>query len=160
MQKKVHMAFGVFCGLVALYFLRVPFGVWSISSITNASLFLAAAFVASTIPDYDLLIPGMRHRGISHSLLALMVVTIISTIAGLYFKHDTLFWFCAGFPIGYLSHLISDSFTDHRVAWLQPFDNTPYGYPIFNTGSALIQGILMILLWCANGALIYLILGG
>ena len=144
------MAFGVTCALIALYFLPH-------SAVQNMVLFVVAAFVAATIPDLDLTIPFMKHRGISHSLVGLATVTIICTAIAVYLRDNTAMWFFAGFPIGYFSHLVSDSFTEHRVAWLRPFDNKPYGIPIFNTSNKLIQGIMVVGLWIFNASVFYLL---
>ena len=154
MQKKVHLAFGVFCALAILYIIdRQP-------PMSQALLLTAAAYIAAALPDWDLIIPFMKHRGISHSLLALVVVFIVAIGASLYFSSIPLIrWFMMGFPIGYLSHLIADSLTDHRVAWLQPFDDTAFGFRVFNTSNGMIQSILTFLLWSANGVVFYLLLG-
>lgn len=104
---------------------------------------VAVAGVVSLLPDIDsykskigrqvplISIPAnivFGHRGVLHSLLAFAVVLAVS-----------LKFFPAWvipIAVGYLSHLILDSFTPSKVPWLWPYQER-LGIPLIRTNSLL-----------------------
>lgn len=72
----------------------------------------------------------LRHRGITHSLLGWIIFSTILYFCMNYFSPIALsmskspnYWesIWLGLVIGYLLHLIEDSFSRQGVAWLMPF---------------------------------------
>lgn len=144
MQKKVHMAFGITCALLCLVALSIK------PPVEVLLVFIAGVYVASSIPDFDLIIPYARHRGLSHSLLFFLIFSGIAVLIPFYEKRIPS-WLLYGLPVGYLSHLIADTFTVTGVAWFQPVNNTRFAIGVFNTGHKTIQTGLSIFLWALNG---------
>ena len=84
----------------------------------------ALGIIGATFPDIDFMI-GLKHRGFTHSLLALVIFTSIA------FCFNKQF----GFTFGccYLSHLILDSFTKMGVPLFYP-SKRYYGAKLIKTG--------------------------
>lgn len=82
------------------------------------------AGVASILPDLDVYLP-IGHRGPTHSLLA--VIALYAFLTAVYPSIAT------AVIVGYLSHLILDSFTVARIPWLWPMQKR-FGLPVFYTG--------------------------
>ena len=90
--------------------------------------------VADTIPDFDVFASPcvsnaqqlLVHRGLTHSIL---FVTVISIILGILFKR----WFKNAdvskrewtvlFLLGMFTHIIIDSFTSYGTGWFEPFSS-------------------------------------
>ena len=90
MMKKTHVAIALAAAIPVINYFNIPY----------VSLI---GVVGAMAPDWDLMIPGIKHRTITHSLL----ISIISTALISSFNFSIGFiWF-----ISYLSHLLSDSFT-------------------------------------------------
>jgi inner membrane protein len=106
---------------------------------SNLNTLLIIAAFGSLLPDIDhpkaylsrshwLLQGGSHlvealahHRGITHSLLALIAFTCLS-IAGLIYYQQALI-LALPFFIGYLSHLLADSLNPSGVKWFQPLSH-------------------------------------
>lgn len=146
MQKKVHMAFGITCALLCLVALSIK------PPVEVLFVFICGAYVAASFPDLDLVIPFAKHRGLSHSLVVFLVFSGIAVLIPFYEKRIPS-WLLYGLPVGYLSHLIADTFTVTGVAWFQPLNNERFAIGIFNTGHQLVQTSLSIFLWALNGFL-------
>ena len=84
---------------------------------------MAVVAVASKLPDIDL---AFKHRGITHSFIALVVLGFITKAAYPNILTPVL--------IGYGSHLILDTLTPMGIPWLWP-KKTKYKIPIIRTGS-------------------------
>jgi inner membrane protein len=156
MQRKVHIAFGLFCALVFIYLAKAFFG--KNPDILSILVCVSSAYFFSTFPDIDMHLP-IKHRGITHSL------TFFSILIGIFlmtykfwWNNPLMLWFIAGYVIGYLAHLVSDSFTEHGIAWFHPFSEKTFGLRIFNTGNGFVQSILCLLLWLANVGMLYLLI--
>lgn len=114
-----------------------------INPVSNIVLLLATGIGAS-LPDIDEYNSTtsrksiinfslfLRHRGITHSLLGWLVFSTILYFVMNHFSPITLsmskppnYWesIWLGLVIGYLLHLIEDSFSRQGVAWLTPFSN-------------------------------------
>lgn len=137
MMASTHVVFGMACWGA---FERVH-GV----SILSAPEGMLIAGAASLLPDIDhpssrfgRMVPFISypisaifgHRGITHSLLMVVVLLAALVIAG----HAG--WFVAPLVIGYLSHLIGDMLTNSGVPLLWP-QRGKVSIPVFNTGGLL-----------------------
>jgi membrane-bound metal-dependent hydrolase YbcI (DUF457 family) len=93
------------------------------SKLLNTNVNLPLLFVASIIPDIDLLIPGLEHRGPTHSLI----------ICGLLFIPALLLYRKKAIPyfIALTQHaLIGDYITGGGIQLLWPLNSTHYGLAI------------------------------
>lgn len=81
--------------------------------------------VASTLPDIDIILK-IKHRTITHSLLALLVSTVV--VMALNFSIGVIF------GLNYLIHLILDSFTNMGIPLLYPYLKKRYGPRLILTG--------------------------
>ncbi|MBF0168255.1 MAG: metal-dependent hydrolase [Alphaproteobacteria bacterium] len=86
------------------------------------------------------------HRGLTHSLLAVLAFSLFLGFAGT----SSL---AAPLAVGYLSHLLADGFTLSGVPLFWPLKRT-YGIPLIRTGSPLEIALLALLasLMAALGA--------
>lgn len=100
---------------------------------------------------------GMRklfgHRGIVHSLVGAIVFTAIIRflLLSLNFPLEWGFWFL----IGFLAHLIEDSFSKFGIAWLQPIydKNIQFGFrQIYYTTGGVSERVIFIV---ASAFLVY-----
>lgn len=119
----------------------------------------AVAF--SRVPDYDLRIPGIEHRGVTHTLLFLGLVTALLAGAGLavaeQFGSDPLLTGGIGAIVGLVaigSHLLADALTPSGVPLLWPLSSrrfsvnlatatnpiANYGLLAFGIGAMLLVG--------------------
>jgi len=91
------------------------------------SFYALLGLIGANIADKDRLI-FLKHRGISHSFIALILTTLII--------------YCFNYPVSiiygynYLIHLILDSFTKTGVPLLLPFSKKYYGLKLIKTGGA------------------------
>lgn len=123
---------------------------------------VAVAGAASLLPDIDeyrskigrkipfISIPInliFGHRGVFHSLLALVIVFVVA----LKFFPT---W-AVPITVGYLSHLLLDSFTLSKIPWLWPYPKT-FGFPLVKTNSIIdilltvFLVLALIVIWRAN----------
>jgi len=111
MTRKTHIAAGAFVSL--------PFIAWS-------DPISALGVVGAVAPDIDIKIPGVKHRGITHTLICLVGSTIAIEVIN---EHWALTWL-----LGYTSHLLLDSCTKVGVPLLYPFSKKNFGLKLFTTG--------------------------
>ena len=95
----------------------------------------------------DIINKAFGHRGITHSLVAVGTITLIMTVLAVTLSFPPVI---AGyFILGYLLHLIEDSFSKSGVAWLQPFSGrnfqSGFGVVYYTTGKA-VESFLFLLL--------------
>jgi inner membrane protein len=84
---------------------------------------LAVCLIGSRIPDW--IDSGDRpgHRGFGHSLLSLLIFTIIALLASSQFVDQGLAaLYAVALAAGYLSHLVLDFVTYEGVPWFWPLD--------------------------------------
>ncbi len=135
MLTRTHLVISIFFGLVLLKFSQNPF--W----------FFGFLIIGTLLPDLDsynsrigkhffsrVLTSFTKHRGIMHSFLFLFLIGII-----LYFYLKVAFF---GFLVGYLIHIICDSFTRQGVRIFYPSKFRIHG--ILKTGGKLEGGIFLI----------------
>ena len=110
MTKRTHIAVGI---ATTLPLLNLVPG------------YAVIGILGSMIADWDLLL-GIKHRTITHSLLALILVTITTMLIN----------FNIGVVIGfnYLIHLLLDSCTKTGTPFLYPFKKKYYGPKLIMTG--------------------------
>lgn len=83
---------------------------------------------AAVAPDWDYII-GIKHRTITHSLLALLLTTIPIFMIN---ERFGVLW-----GVNYATHLVADSFTKMGVPLLYPFCKHRFGPKILKTGDAV-----------------------
>lgn len=125
MTKRTHVLFGAATTL--------PFTTW------NNAIFFPIVLLGSTAADWDYII-GLKHRWITHTLLALTISTIVVCIFSL---NLGLLW-----GLNYGGHLFLDSLTITGVPLLYPFNKKYYGLKIFKTRGAedLLLSIMLLYL--------------
>ena len=102
-----HLALGYFAGKIT-------------SKITKNETNILLLWIFSMLPDIDILIPGLVHRGPTHSII---VATAIFTPIMIYYKKGTSYY------ASLLSHsLIGDYITAYGCQLLWPINQTWYKY--------------------------------
>lgn len=115
MLFRTHIAFSFLIGLIFI----------SVLNPVNQILFMILVLSGSAVPDIDqpnskigknFKIIGwlFRHRGIFHSVFMALLIS-----SALYFFTG----YFSAFLLGYLSHLVTDSFTVSGIAFLYPLSN-------------------------------------
>lgn len=111
------------------------------SIILQYVFFLLAAYAASTLPDIDQNIPGIKHRTWTHTIYPVLA---LSGLTYYFAKHHITgyplqdLWIpivLAGMTVGYTSHLIGDAFSTSGINWFNP-----YGYRDYGNGSRVVKG--------------------
>lgn len=115
MMKKTHVAIAVAAAIPVINYLNIPY----------VSL---VGIIGATAPDWDLLLSGIKHRTITHSLLMLFASSLFISLFNI---NIGLIWF-----LSYLLHLIADSFTKMGVPFLYPFIKERYGFKLIKSGGA------------------------
>ena len=113
-----HMALGYFSGFL-------------FKKITGKNFNLFVIWTFSLLPDLDLLIPGLIHRGPTHSIVLALFVLVIA----LFLYRDSV-----PYMISLLSHsLIGDFFTAYGCQILWPINVAwfKYEYALSPNGSTL-----------------------
>lgn len=118
-------------------------GAQSASPLPEAILLAFVSQSAALLPDLDLKLK-IKHRGVTHSLLALFIV---GALIG-WFGHE---WITAAAVLGYASHLFLDLLTIHGIELLYPWHRR-INLLRFRTGG-VIDGIFFACalcgaLWC------------
>jgi inner membrane protein len=134
MQYQTHVATSLVFGLPVICL-----------TTTESKAFLIATgllTVGALLPDLDhpgsyigkrvpllpqLLNHTTGHRGLTHSLLANSGVAFTGLL------YAPLFYLA----LGYFLHLLEDSFSKSRVAWLQPFSKRKWGWGLYKTGGGV-----------------------
>jgi len=106
MHKQSHTAAGLIAGHVVAATLSPHDPVATIAIIIGSG-------VGGTMPDWDIKIPDLKHRGISHTLWPLALLFVLTWFL-------TQHWYiAAGVSAGYLAHLITDSMTVTGIYWFR-----------------------------------------
>ena len=107
MYPPGHLALGYFAGKIT-------------SKITKNETGILLLWIFSMLPDIDILIPGLVHRGPTHSII---VATAVFTPIMIYYKKGISYY------ASLLSHsLIGDYFTAYGCQLLWPINQTWYKY--------------------------------
>jgi inner membrane protein len=96
----------------------------------------AGVLVLATVPDYDLRVPVVKHRGVTHTLLFVLAVSALFGVVGWRLGQGTYqplggpaTTAAFGFGIGLLglgSHLLADMLTPMGVAVFWPLSSKRY----------------------------------
>jgi len=146
MKLLTHTAFGLFLGTLFYYFLDFDFS------------FIFLTGFAAFLPDIDWRMQyswrmGDVHRKVLHNVWVLIVIAISTCLL-----FNNLF-LVLGIVIGFVSHLIADSFTVMGVFWLYPlgknggkyFRNGPLN--MSNPTSITFEKYIQIILFASSGFL-------
>jgi len=103
---------------------------------------LSVGVVLSVLPDADAVVPGLVHRGVTHTLLAAVVAGVVIALAlrrtgvapvGLRAEHAATHYLVgAG---GVVSHLLGDIITPMGIQPLYPLWGTPVTFDVVSAGS-------------------------
>lgn len=86
------------------------------------------SYIGRRIPFLPTLINKIfGHRGMTHSLIVVLLLWLFVIF------YPVLFFLA----LGYTLHVIEDSFSKSRVAWLQPFSKQKFGIALYKTGSRI-----------------------
>jgi membrane-bound metal-dependent hydrolase YbcI (DUF457 family) len=134
-DRFAHNSFAllVYAAIVRIYDLQPPSfdrnqGLWGFIGFLQPLMMdfgvtLAACLIGSRIPDW--IDSGDRpgHRGFGHSLLSLIIFTIIALLISSQFVDQGLaLLYTIALAAGYLSHLALDFVTYEGVPWFWPLD--------------------------------------
>jgi membrane-bound metal-dependent hydrolase YbcI (DUF457 family) len=93
------------------------------SFLTTFGVTLVACLIGSRIPDWIDSDRNPGHRGFGHSLLSLVLFTIVALLASSQFVDQGLaVLYAVALAAGYLSHLALDFVTYEGVPWFWPLD--------------------------------------
>lgn len=146
MKLLTHTAFGLFLGTLFYYFLDLDFG------------FVLLSGFAAFLPDIDWRMQyswgfGNVHRKLLHNVWFLCVLAVVTYV---------LFWrliLVLGVIIGFISHLLADSFTVTGVYWLYPIGKESEKYHLkgsfsmSETKATKIEKYLQIIFFTLSGFL-------
>jgi len=146
MKLLTHTAFGLFLGTLFYYFLNLDFG------------FVLLSGFAAFLPDIDWRMQyswgfGNVHRKLLHNVWFLCVLAVVTYV---------LFWsliLVLGVIIGFISHLLADSFTVTGVYWLYPIGKESEKYRLkgsfsmSETKATKIEKYLQIIFFTLSGFL-------
>jgi membrane-bound metal-dependent hydrolase YbcI (DUF457 family) len=134
-DRFAHNSFALlaYAAIVRIYDLQLPSfdrsqGLWGFigflqSLMMTFGVTFAACLIGSRIPDW--IDSGDRpgHRGFGHSLLSLLIFTIIALLISSQFVDQGLaVLYTVAFAAGYISHLMLDFVTYEGVPWFWPLD--------------------------------------
>ncbi|MFC1753083.1 metal-dependent hydrolase [Thermoproteota archaeon] len=148
MMALTHLAFGFLTALFSIQFLHPK----------NQILFLILVMFGSLLPDLDhprsklgrktkVLAWLFQHRGFMHSIYAVIIMFMLSRL---------IFWnaiYVWALPLGYLSHLVSDSFSKEGIMFFHPLSKAKLR-GIVRTGSSAEYIILLILFFLGTWKLL------
>ena len=116
----------------------------------------------SRLPDYDLRVPFLEYRGITHTLLFLLVVTAALGAAGLLVGRrvgvDPAIAVGLGTVVGVVgigSHLLADALTPAGVPLLWPLSGTDYSVSVARASNPIANYGLLVLGVAATAAVGY-----
>jgi inner membrane protein len=106
----------------------------------------------SRLPDYDLRVPFLEHRGITHTILFLAVVTGalggVGLLAGNRLDIDPTVTVGLGVVVGIVgvgSHLLADALTPAGVPLLWPLSDTDFSVSVANASNPIANYGLLVL---------------
>jgi Predicted membrane-bound metal-dependent hydrolases len=149
-DRFAHNSFALlaYAAIVRIYDLQLPSfdrsqGLWGFVGTIQSLLMtfgatLAVCLIGSRIPDW--IDSGDRpgHRGFGHSLLSLVLFTIIALLASSQFVDQGLaVLYAVALAAGYLSHLALDFVTYEGVPWFWPLDEK-YSLDLDSAGGLLV----------------------
>jgi inner membrane protein len=146
MLFRTHALFGVFVWLLLALFIEMPLFVLGFALFGAA--FVDVDSCRSRIGKRLWFLSWIfKHRGVIHSLLACLILSLIVGIFSL--------WASFGFFVGYVSHLALDALTPRGVALFWPLKFRVRGF--IRSGS-WVEDVIFVLLLFLNIVLGYLFL--
>jgi membrane-bound metal-dependent hydrolase YbcI (DUF457 family) len=152
-DRFAHNSFALlaYAAIVRIYDLQLPFfdrsqGFWGFigslqSLLMTFGVTLVACLIGSRIPDW--IDSGDRpgHRGFGHSLLSLIIFTIIALLIPCQFVDQGLaVLYAVALAAGYLSHLVLDFVTYEGIPWFWPLDEK-YSLDLGPAGGLLVGSL-------------------
>ncbi len=140
MLFKTHIMFSLTVYFVLNYFLNMP--VWILFFILLATAFVDIDIKNSRAGNHWYLRPLQwmtKHRGVLHSLVAGLVLSLVVGMFSL--------WAGFGFFVGYISHLFLDCLTKSGVRLFWPFGWRIKG---FVKAGGVAEDIIFVLLFLGN----------
>jgi membrane-bound metal-dependent hydrolase YbcI (DUF457 family) len=122
MLGSTHLLFSFLFGSFLMSYLHVG---GFVGQIIFAALLLVGAF----LPDTDLHMPGVKHRGIFHTIWPIILILIANFFLAKYLPFSI-----AALAIGYGSHLVADAMTPFGIAPLHPLSKFEIKGPIKTGG--------------------------
>jgi membrane-bound metal-dependent hydrolase YbcI (DUF457 family) len=159
-DRFAHSSFALlaYAAIVRIYNLQLPSfdrsqGLWGFigslqSLLMTFGVTLVACLIGSRIPDWIDSDRHPGHRGFGHSLLSLLIFTIIALlIASLFADQGLAVLYAVALAAGYLSHLVLDFVTYEGVPWFWPLDEK-YSLDLGPAGGLLVGflGLLALVL--------------
>jgi inner membrane protein len=118
MLSSTHLLFSFLFGSFLLTYAHP-------TSLLAKIIFAALLLIGTSLPDLDLKIPSLKHRGILHTIWPVILVLIVNAIFAKYLPFSI-----AALALGYGSHLFADAITKEGVAPLYPFTRQEIKGPI------------------------------
>ena len=112
---------------------------------------LQVALVLSVLPDIDKLLPGVVHRGVTHTLPAALVAGVFVVLLfqtasadplGIGAEHPAVCYLIGA--AGVVCHLVGDIITPMGIQLLFPGSRTVYSLDIVQASSATANGLLFV----------------
>jgi membrane-bound metal-dependent hydrolase YbcI (DUF457 family) len=149
-DRFAHNSFALlaYATIVRIYGLQLPSfdksqGLWGFigsiqSLLMTFGLTLAACLIGSRLPDWIDSDRHPGHRGFGHSLLSLVLFTIVVLLASSQFVNQGLAaLYAVALAAGYFSHLMLDFVTYEGVPWFWPLDEK-YSLDLDSAGGLLV----------------------
>jgi inner membrane protein len=149
-------------GAALLAYVPVGLALAAVDALAVAALGAALAVAMSMVPDYDQRVPGLSHRGVTHTLgfalafgVAVGVATgAVGTEAGVSVEGSTVVYGVRvaalssfGFLLGTLttlSHLAADALTPAGVPLLWPLSDRRFSLDLVTADSTLANYLLLV----------------
>jgi inner membrane protein len=146
---------------------------WSLAGhqVPELPLLLAAAAIGSLLPDIDhpsstlsnlspltktssvVMNCVTHHRGATHSLAALGIITYLAATFGTQIGY---YYAAMAFAFGYLLHLAADSLTHAGIPWLWPLVPKSMGFPLLRvTTGGITEAFLVLAVLLGTGYVIW-----
>ena len=132
MLRKGHIGFALIVYSFIAYYL------FSIGQIGLAVIGFFIMIPFAMIPDKDHLIPGMKHRGQSHSIIAAVIfgfllispLILLMVFTAVVIPPMILMYIFGIAIIGFITHIIADFITKQGTYPFKPFSNIRLRFPI------------------------------
>jgi len=133
MLGTTHLLFSLFLGSFLFDYVQP-------SSLGSKIIFAALLLIGTFMPDLDLKIKSLKHRGILHTIWPILVIAIINALLIKFSIYTVI-----ALAIGYGSHLIADALTPFGVAPLYPLYGKRIRGPV-ETGTITEFGVAAVIM--------------
>jgi membrane-bound metal-dependent hydrolase YbcI (DUF457 family) len=118
MLNSTHLLFSFLFGSLFLDYIHP-------SSLIAKIIFAALLLIGTSLPDLDLKIPSLKHRGILHTIWPVILILILNVVLARFLPFSI-----AALALGYGSHLFADAITKEGVTPLSPLSKQEIKGPI------------------------------